>query len=147
MPLFIFFYCFNLQAETFRPAITPRKTFDHFHGMSHPSSRSTTKMIVDWFICKNLRQIIRQWGKHYPTCQASKLHKHTRSVLFAFPLPDDPFRHINADMVGPLPPSNSFTDNLTCIDRLAYRSSIEWYLIWNGGKKASGLWISTFGFP
>ena len=109
------------KPRPFVPQSHRRKIFDHFHGMSHPSIRSTTKMIADRFIWKNIRQDVRQWAKHCLTCQTSKIHKHTRSPLSAFPLPDGWFRHIHVDIVGPLSPSSSSTHILTCIDWLTRR--------------------------
>nr|CDS31206.1 gag pol polyprotein [Hymenolepis microstoma] len=38
-----------------------------------------------------------------------------RSPLSGFPLPEDRFRYIRVDIVGPLPPSNFFTHILNCI--------------------------------
>ncbi|VDO03668.1 unnamed protein product [Rodentolepis nana] len=86
----------------------------HFHVLSHPSIRSTTKSITDRFVWKNIRQDV---AKDCIACQASKVYKHTRSPLNSFLLPEFRFRHIHVDIVGPLPPSNSFSYTLTCIDR------------------------------
>ena len=74
-------------------------------------------MIADRFIWKkSIRQDIRQWAKHCLACQGSKIHKHTRSLLSAFPLLDDRFRHIHVAIVGSLPPSNSSTHITTWPD-------------------------------
>nr|CDS33975.1 pro Pol polyprotein [Hymenolepis microstoma] len=77
----------------------------------------TQALITDRFVWKNIQQDVRQWAKNCLSCQASKVHRHTRSPLACFPLPEVRFRHINVDIVSPLSPSNSFSYVLTCIDR------------------------------
>nr|CDS33814.2 gag pol polyprotein [Hymenolepis microstoma] len=89
------------RPRLFVPQAYCRKIFDHFHGLSHPSTRATTKLIADRFVWKNIR----------------KVHRHTRSPLACAPLPEARFRHIHVDIVGPLPPSNSLSYILTRIDR------------------------------
>ena len=127
-----------------------RKILDHFHGMSHPSIRSTTNMIADHFFWKNIRQNIRQWVRHCLTCQVSRIHKHTRNPISAFLLPGDRFRHIHVDIEGPLPNSNSFTYSLTCVDRFT-RWPIAVPLSDTStetvGRKLMYSWISMFGVP
>nr|CDS33302.1 pol polyprotein [Hymenolepis microstoma] len=105
------------KPRSFVPQAHRRKIFDSFHGFSHPIIRSTTKLITDHFVWKKIRQDVRQWAKNCLSCQASKVHKHTRSPLACFPLPEARFRHIHVNFVCLLPLSNSFSYTLTCIDR------------------------------
>ncbi|VUZ44265.1 unnamed protein product, partial [Hymenolepis diminuta] len=58
--------------------------------------------------------------KHYLTYQASKVHKHTRSSLSAFRLPDNRFQHIHLCVLDLLPPTNSFTHISTCLNRFTH---------------------------
>nr|CDS26256.1 gag pol polyprotein [Hymenolepis microstoma] len=48
------------RPRPFVPQAYRRKIFDHFYGFSHPSTRSTTKLITDRFVWKNIRQDVRQ---------------------------------------------------------------------------------------
>ena len=104
--------------------------------MPHPIIRSTTKMIAYLFILYNIREDIRQWAKHWITCQASKIHKLTRSPLSAFTLPDDRFCHIHVDKSGrpPIP--------LMSFPHIFSDTSTEKVV-----RKLVDSWISIFGVP
>nr|CDS29570.1 gag pol polyprotein [Hymenolepis microstoma] len=125
------------RPRPFVPQAYRRKIFDHFHGLSHPSILAKTKLITDRFVWKNIRQDVRY-----------KIHKHILSPLSCFLLPKARFRHIHIDIVGPLPPSNSFTYILTCIDRFTRwpiavplrDTSVE-----SVAKALRESWISIFG--
>nr|XP_027214361.1 uncharacterized protein LOC113807320 [Penaeus vannamei] len=43
-------------------------------------------------------------------------HRHTKSPLHFFPIPDERFQHINIDIVGPLPIDNGYSYILKIID-------------------------------
>nr|CDS27171.2 gag pol polyprotein [Hymenolepis microstoma] len=138
------------RPRPFVPQTYRRKIFDHFHGLSHPSIRSTTKLITDRFVWKNIRQDVRQWAKSCLSCQASKVHKHTQSPLAGFPLPEARFRHIHVDIVGPLPPSNSCSYILTCVDRFTRWPIAVPLRDTSSASVAKALidsWISIFGVP
>nr|CDS33596.1 gag pol polyprotein [Hymenolepis microstoma] len=105
------------KPKPFVPQTYRRNIFDHFHGLSHPSISAITKLITDRFVLKSIRQDVRQWAKNGLLCQASKVHKRTRSPLACFPLPKARFCHIHVDITVPLPPSDSFSYILTYIDR------------------------------
>ena len=47
----------------------------------------------------------------------AKVQRHTVTPLGTFANPDARFRHVHADIVGPLQPSRGFTYILTCVDR------------------------------
>nr|CDS28972.1 gag pol polyprotein [Hymenolepis microstoma] len=79
------------KTRSFVPQAYRRKIFDHFHGLSHPSIHATTKLITDRFVWKNIRQNVRQWAKNCLSCQASKVHEHTRRPLACFSLPEARF--------------------------------------------------------
>ncbi|GFO31283.1 Pol polyprotein [Plakobranchus ocellatus] len=67
-----------------RPVLpTPwtRPVFNKIHGLSHSGVRPTQKAISQRFVWHGMRRDIRQWCKACPECQASKVHRHTRSPL------------------------------------------------------------------
>nr|CDS28529.2 gag pol polyprotein [Hymenolepis microstoma] len=138
------------RPRPFVPQTYRRRIFDHFHGLSYPSIRSTTRLITDRFVWKNIRQDVRQWAKNCLSCQASKVHKHTQSPLAGFPLPEARFRHIHVDVVGPLPPSNSCSYILTCVDRFTRWPIAVPLRDTSSASVAKALidsWISIFGVP
>nr|CDS32795.1 gag pol polyprotein [Hymenolepis microstoma] len=47
----------------------------------------------------NTRQDVRQWAKNCLSCQASRVHTHTRSPLACLSHPEARFRHIHVDIV------------------------------------------------
>ncbi|KAG8199249.1 hypothetical protein JTE90_003676 [Oedothorax gibbosus] len=61
------------------------------------------------FIAENVRCCV--------PCQRSKVHKHTKTPLGTFALPDARFSHIHLDLFVPLPPCDGNTYCLTIIDR------------------------------
>ena len=50
-------------------------------------------------------------------CERSKVTRHTKGRLDNFVVPDENFKHINIDLVDPLPVSNNYTYCLTYVDR------------------------------
>nr|CUU00349.1 hypothetical transcript [Hymenolepis microstoma] len=93
---------FNQQAETSRPASTPPEVIRPFPWT-----------VAFKHTCYNRLPFCLE--EH--TTGRPKVHKHTRSPLACFPLPEARFRHIHIDIIGPFPPSNSFSYILTYIDR------------------------------
>ena len=91
------------------PASWRRQVFDLFHGLSHPSVRTTRKFITARFVWNGLQKQIGIWAKQCIACQASKIQTHIKGPLGKFSVPKRHFDHIHMDLVGPLPPSNGFT--------------------------------------
>ncbi|CAH8611522.1 unnamed protein product [Dicrocoelium dendriticum] len=138
------------KPRPFVPQSFRRTVFDHFHGLSHPSIRSTVKLITDRFIWPSMRSDIRQWAKHCLSCQSSKVHRHTISAPGTFSLPEARFRHVHLDIVGPLPPSNNFTFILTCVDRFTrwpHAIPLRDISSESVARAFFDSWISFFGVP
>ena len=95
-----------------------RKTvFDVIHGLSHPSIRTTQKLITDRYVWKGVRKQVAHWTKTCKACQEAKVQQHTRAPPQVFKVPHRRFDHIHIDIVGPLPPSQGYTHLLTIVDR------------------------------
>lgn len=112
----------DVTTKSIRPYIPQqlRKTiFQATHNLSHPSGRATAKQIAEKFVWPSIRKDITEWVRTCTACQKSKIHRHTRSVLQSFDVPDTRFSHIHADIVGPLPPSQGNRYCLTIIDRFS----------------------------
>ena len=101
------------------PATWRRKVFDIVHGLSHPSVRSTRKLIAAKFVWNGLQKHTGTWARQCIACQSSKVHTHIRAPLQKISIPQRRFDHIHVDLVGPLPPSNGSTYLLTVVDRFS----------------------------
>jgi hypothetical protein len=55
-------------------------------------------------------------GKDMHTMPA-RIHRHTKSPIGSFDLPNARFRDIHVDVVGPLPESHGHKYLLTCVDK------------------------------
>ena len=127
-----------------------RRVFDAIHGLSHPSIRSTCKLIATKFVWHGLAKQVRDWAKACIPCQRSKIHRHTKTPLARIPEPQSRFDHIHVDLVGPLPPSQGFTHLFTIVDRFTrWPEAIP--LTSTDTKSCARVllshWIARFGLP
>jgi transposase InsO family protein len=138
------------QARPLVPASWRRQIFDLFHGLSHPSVRSTRKLIASKFVWNGLQKQIGTWAKECIACQSSKIQRHIKAPLAQFSVPRRRFDHIHVDLVGPLPPSNGFTHLLTVIDRFSRWPEAIPLSDTTSASCAQVLisqWIARFGVP
>lgn len=94
-----------------------RQVFDVIHSLSHPSARSTLRMIKARFIWHSISRDVRTWARLCDACQRCKIGRHTESGIGEFPQPRRRFGHIHVDVVGPLAPSKGFRYLFTIVDR------------------------------
>jgi len=132
------------------PSSMRRQVFDNLHNLSHPGVNASVKFISSKFVWHGLAKQVRLWARNCLECQRSKVHRHVRSPLQAFDLPESRFNHIHIDLVGPLPSSEGYTHILTIVDRFTRwpeaipiqktdTSSCAKAFILN--------WVSRFGIP
>ena len=132
------------------PVSWRRQVFDLIHGLSHPSVRTTRKLIAARFVWKGLQKQIGIWAKQCIDCQASKIQTHIKAPLEKFVVPGRRFDHIHVDLVGPLPPSSGFTHLLTVIDRFSRWPEAIPLSDTTSASCAQALifhWIARFGIP
>ncbi|XP_068229032.1 uncharacterized protein [Palaemon carinicauda] len=110
----------NISAGRHRalvPSSRRKAVFDIVHSLSHPSSRTTARIISSKFIWHGMRKDITRWARSCINCQTSKISRHTTSGIRNFKQPMRHFGHVHIDVVGPLPPSGGDRFLLTVINR------------------------------
>ena len=132
------------------PADWRRRVFDLVHGLSHPSIRTTRKLISSKFVWKGLQKQVGMWARQCLACQSSKIQRHIKAPLQNFGVPERRFDHIHVDLVGPLPPSNGSSHLLTIVDRFSrWPEAIPLNDTTSRGcaQALVNNWISRFGLP
>ncbi|GFV16801.1 transposon Tf2-9 polyprotein [Trichonephila clavipes] len=112
------FYC-DVSMGTVHPYVTKqfrRQIFTQLHNLSHPGVKATQNLILARFVWKNLNYCAL-WCKSCTQCQRSKVSRHTKSPVVAFPLQSARFSNVHIDVVGPLSPERGMSYLLTCVDR------------------------------
>lgn len=113
----IFCQVSNNAARPFVPLTHRRSVFTTLHGISHPSVRSTNRLLAGKFVWPGMHRDITLWTRQCIACQKSKVHRHNKAPLARYAIAETRFEHINVDIVGPLPPSNEYRYMVTMIDR------------------------------
>lgn len=127
-----------------------RPVFDLVHNLSHPSIRTTTKLIAKKFVWKNMKKEVTSWAKQCVPCQSSKIQTHVKAPLEKISIPPRRFDHIHVDLVGPLPPSQGFTHLFTIVDRFSRWPEAVPLSDTTAASCAQALvthWIARFGVP
>ena len=138
------------HARPIVPASWRRRVFDTIHRLSHPSVRTTRKLIASRFVWSGLQKQVGIWAKQCIPCQSSKIQTHIKAPLEKFSVPQCRFDHIHVDLVGPLPPSNGFTHLLTVVDQFSRWPEAIPLNDTTTASCAQALafhWIARFGIP
>ncbi|CAH8289554.1 unnamed protein product [Schistosoma intercalatum] len=134
----------------FVPLACRRHVFRQLHDLSHPGIRATIKLVTKCFVWPKINSDIKRWTRSCLQCQRSKIQKHTISPVGKYPLPEKRFQHVHLDIVGPLPPSNSFTHILTAVDRFT-KWAIACPIVDTSAETVAGVlldrWIENYGVP
>lgn len=110
----------DTSTGTPRPWVPPtlrKRIFDMVHGLSHPSRKTTIKMLKEKYIWDSISKDVRTWATACIPCQKSKIVRHTESGIGKFHQPSRRFGHVHVDIVGPLPLSQGSRYLFTIIDR------------------------------
>ncbi|GFU67086.1 transposon Ty3-G Gag-Pol polyprotein [Trichonephila clavipes] len=83
-----------------RPFVNFRRTiFEHFHNLAHPGVAASFQLIASRYVWPNMRKTLKDWVQNCIACQRSKVHRHTKTPLGTFALPDARFSHIHVDLI------------------------------------------------
>ena len=99
------------------PAGMRREVFDVVHGLSHPGTNASVKIMKSRFVWHGIAKDVREWARACVACQTAKVHRHNKAPLHKFATPTARFAHVHVDLVGPLPMSKGYSHILTVIDR------------------------------
>ena len=94
-----------------------RKIFDIVHGLSHPGTRATQRLLGRSFVWHRMRQDVSRWCRECIPCHSSKIQEHVKAPVLPLDDSQQAFAHIHVDLVGPLPSCAGFTHIFTIIDR------------------------------
>ena len=143
--------CCDISTGRPRPLVPDtwqRTVFDAVHGLSHPSIRTTKKMVK--FVWPGLQKQVGIWAKACLRCQAAKVHRHTTAPLDQFTPATRRFDYIHVDVVSPLPPSQKYRYLLTVVDRFTRWPEaiplVDAQTI-TCAKAFAFHWIARFGVP
>lgn len=129
------------------PVSMRRNIFNHFHTLV---AKLRQKIISERFVWPYMNSDIKRWTRFCITCQRTKIHRHTKSPPGNFATPDDRFRHLQVDLVGPLPEVHGHQYILTIIDRFSrwpVAIPLQSTTAESVAKAILRNWISFFGCP
>ena len=132
------------------PAAMRQEVFDIVHGLSHPGTNATVKIMKSKFVWHGLAKDVRDWARGCVTCQAAKVHRHNRAPMHKFEKPATRFAHVHVDLVGPLPASKGYTHLLTIVDRFTRWPEAIPLSRTDAASVGSAFalhWIARFGVP
>jgi Integrase zinc binding domain len=111
----------DISSGVMRPLVPQqfrRRIFDAVHGLAHPGTRATKRLISSRYLWPELAAEVTSWCRNCQCCQRAKVTTQPAAAVQPIQVPTVRFSHVNLDLVGPLPcTTEGFTHLLTAIDR------------------------------
>ena len=63
------------------PGVMRREVFDIVHGLSHPGTRATVRIMNSKFVWHGIAKDVRTWARACVACQTAKVHRHNKAPL------------------------------------------------------------------
>jgi cleavage and polyadenylation specificity factor subunit 1 len=109
------------------PSSWRRRVFTAVHGIAHPGTRATRRMLVSRFMWPGMASDIAKWCRECIECARGKITRNVHSPVQPIPVPVRRFAHVHVDLVGPLPVSREgFTHLFTMVDRSTRWAEAVW---------------------
>ncbi|KXJ84017.1 hypothetical protein RP20_CCG022097 [Aedes albopictus] len=118
--------------------------------MAHSGTKATQAQILQHYVWPGIKKDVTSWVRACIACQTNKVSRYTRSKPDAIEIPDERFRHVHIDIVGPLPISNGMRYILTMIDRFSRwpeAVAISDMTAETVAKAFVEVWVARFGTP
>ncbi|GFW03180.1 hypothetical protein TNCV_157991 [Trichonephila clavipes] len=107
------------RTRPFVPASERRQVFNALHGLNHPGSRATARLISTRFVWPRVQGDCHTWAHACLHCQRSKITRPNSSPLQTFAATPLRFRCIHIDIIGLLPLAKSYRYCLTATDHFS----------------------------
>ena len=133
------------------PAADRQAVFQALHGIAHPGTRATRRLISAQVVWHGMASDLAAWCRSWQECHRAKVTKQPASPIQPIPIPQRRFSHVHVDLEGPLPASSDgFLYILTIIDRSTrWLEAIPLKEMTATTCTAAFLlhWVSRFGLP
>ena len=145
-----FFVSSGFKELIYVPLSAREMIMSAYHKLFHPGYKSTSRLIAQAFYWNTLNTDVRQFVKHCLDCQQAKTTRKNQIPPSRISVPDQRFKQIHMDLVGPLPPVDGCRYIMTFIDRFSRFTvaqpvdSIDTMSVWSTLVNS---WIKYFGCP
>jgi cleavage and polyadenylation specificity factor subunit 1 len=100
------------------PVSQRRAVFLAMHGLAHPGTRASRRIITSCFMWRGCSTDVGTWCRECTGCAKGMVTVHCQTAVEMIPVPVKKFSHVHMDIVGPLPTAAcGKTYLLTVIDR------------------------------